>query len=72
MTRFGSGQFCGHLAQELCAKLPHNMSREQWQTLVSVVDYIPACPTCRWRTTLDSSDDAGAPTYRASVEIRQF
>jgi WD40 repeat protein len=28
----------------LCAKLPHNMSREQWQTLVSVVDYIPACP----------------------------
>jgi WD40 repeat protein len=28
----------------LCGKLPHNMSREQWQTLVSVVDYIKACP----------------------------
>jgi WD40 repeat protein len=27
----------------LCAKLPGNMSREQWKTLVSVVDYIEAC-----------------------------
>jgi WD40 repeat protein len=27
----------------LCAKLPSNMSREQWKTLVSVVDYIEAC-----------------------------
>jgi WD40 repeat protein len=30
-------------AELLCAKLPHNMSREQWQTLVSVVDYISVC-----------------------------
>jgi WD40 repeat protein len=37
----------------LCAKLPHNMSREQWQTLVSVVDYIPACPN------LPVADQAG-------------
>jgi WD40 repeat protein len=28
----------------LCAKLPHNMSRQVWQTSVSVVDYIPVCP----------------------------
>jgi WD40 repeat protein len=27
----------------LCAKLPHNMSRDQWQKTVSVVDYIPVC-----------------------------
>ena len=31
-------------AELLCAKLPHNMSREQWKALVSVVDYIKACP----------------------------
>ncbi len=47
----------------LCAKLTHNMSREQWQNvgLASSTTSRPA-PTCRWRTKLDSSDDAGALT----------
>jgi WD40 repeat protein len=31
-------------AELLCAKLPYNMSREQWKALVSVVDYIKVCP----------------------------